>query len=290
MERNRSITQMTRGLPAPYSGAVWNADEIVDLLAQTLREREAELRREQAFAGLDALQETELHPILAGVADLASWGVLREVTYPAQWRSKKPRRKLLPEDSERQRCDLVLTPKPGQRLADELKNERARVRARELVRGTLFESLATDEPAPVDLSKDVVVPAEDAYWLEVKAVGQFAYVDGVPGPNPAYSSQLTRGVSGDLRKLLADASVRRGGALLVHFTADEAVAKHDLGVLMHRLLDKGLVIRPPATARVGILDRVGNAVCTLVLIEPAGQMDEPPADDSAGEDPLTALA
>lgn len=290
MQHNPSIHEATRGLPAPYSACVWNADEIVDLLAQTLREREGELRREQAFAGLDALQETELHPILAGVGPLASWGVLREVLYPAQWKSRKPRRKPLPEDAERQRCDVVLTPKPDQRLADELKSERARVRARELVRGTLFESLATDEPAPVDLSKDLVVLPEDAYWLEVKAVGQFSYVDGVPGPNPAYSSQLTRGVSGDLRKLMADTSVRRGGALLVHFTADEGIAKHDLGVLVHRLLDKGLVIRPPATARVGILDRVGNAVCTLVLIEPAGQMDEPPADEPPADGSVTAWA
>jgi hypothetical protein len=62
--------------------------------------------------------------------------------------------------------------------------------------------------------------------------------------------------------------VRFGGALLVLFTQDEATAKHDLPVAMHRVLDKGFSLRNPIIESFAITDRVGNGCCTLALVQP----------------------
>lgn len=236
----------------------WNAAEIVEAAHGALMEREGELGREQAVYGLDALDEVELHPILARGLEQGGWGVLREVPYPTE-----TSRRVLPR--ERRRCDLVLTPGAGESLLDPLVERRRRLAAQ----GTLFESLATQPGPGID-------PA-DAYWLEVKAVGQVAFVRGVPGPNAAYSSLLTSSLSKDLRKLGDqvrlgrdegdNASLARCGLLLVLFTLDEATARHDLRTAMHRCADDGALARAPEV-RVGpIRDRVGNACCACALVE-----------------------
>jgi hypothetical protein len=87
-------------------------------------------------------------------------------------------------------------------------------------------------------------------------------------PNSAYGSQLTAAFAGDLSKLAADAEVRHGAALLVLFTQDREVAQHDVTVTMHRVLDKGFSLRNPIIESFAIVDRIGNACCTLAMVQP----------------------
>jgi hypothetical protein len=200
--------------------------------------------------------------------------VLREQPYPGQWRRVAGRRRkatALPADSQRQRCDLVLTPRAGQRLTDGLGQARAAEADAAARQGTLFDS--TPAPAPAYNAStaepvgDAVEP-EDAYWLEVKLVGQFTYSCGVPGPNPAYASELVRGVGADLRKIRDDPAIIRGGAMLVLLTAGAEVARADAAALIHKLADRGLLVRSPSVAGHPLPDRVGNRWCAVVLLEP----------------------
>lgn len=259
---------------------MWDGQEIIAAAAGALREREAALREEQAFAGLDALEEVALHPLLARGFETAGWGVVRERGYPGRWRGRHGRRRALPEDPERDRCDLVLLPRAGQRLADPLRAARAEEADLAAREGTLF---ARAELAAPEGDGGAVAPG-DAYWLEVKVVGQHAYVAGVPGPNGAYASQLLRGPVGDLRKLAGDGEIVRGGALLVLFAADEATARHDLGVLGHRCLDRGVAMRSPLVEGFAIADRVGNGWCAVWLAERAVTGGEVEAGERGRED------
>lgn len=236
---------------------MWDVRAILHALSEGLRCREEELAREQAVRGLDALDELGMHPLLAASLTQAGWGVLREVPYPvtAGLGSAGAR----PRHRERDRCDLVLTPAAGMTLADPI----AALRERDKWQGSLFEQQAqTAAPAT-----NACAPS-DALWLEVKVVGQHAFVHGVPVANGAYGSQLTAAFAGDLSKLSADAEVRYGAALLVLFTQDEATAKHDLPIAMHRVLDKGFSLRNPVIESFAIVDRVGNGCCTLALAQP----------------------
>jgi hypothetical protein len=251
---------------------VWRADEIVEILAETVRERESALREEQAVYGLDALDEAELQPIFAAGFAAAGLGVLREQGYPTQWKRKRRGADDVPLPRDRERCDLVLTPAPGQIIADSFVAERAAGRARREAAGTLFESVSE----PVQHAAANAVAPDEAYWLELKVVAQYSVESGVPGPNRAYGSQLTRFAAADIGKLSCDRTIVHGGLALVLFTADERTAVHDSGILLDRLLNRGLRITSPVTMTVPILDRIGNAVCTLVLapLRPA-----PPVDD-----------
>jgi len=260
---------------------MWDGQEIIATAAGALRGREAALREEQAFAGLDALEEVSLHPVLARGFEVAGWGVVREQGYPGRWRGRRGRRRVLPEDPERDRCDLVLLPRAGQRLADPLRTARAVEADRAAREGTLFAGTDLAQPGG---DGGAVAPA-DAYWLEVKVVGQHAYVAGVPGPNGAYASQLLRGPVGDLKKLAGDGEIVRGGVLVVLFAADEATARHDLGVLGHRCLDRGVAMRSPLVEGFAIVDRVGNGWCALWLAERAvtgGGAEVPGPGDEVG--------
>lgn len=126
--------------------------------------------------------------------------------------------------------------------------------------GTLFASAAE-----VRTSTGRVDPKE-AFWLEVKVVGQFTYTQGIPGPNRAYASELTRSLTVDLAKMGRDGALEWAGLLLVLFTADEETAEHDLTVAMHRSLDRGVLLRAPAVERFAVPDRIGNRVCTVAVI------------------------
>lgn len=236
---------------------MWNLHAILHALAHGLRRTEDELAREQAVRGLDALDELAMHPLLADALKPTSWGVLREVPYPVTaglgTAGARPRHR------ERDRCDLVLTPAAGMSLADPV----ATLRERDKWQGSLFEQQASTL-APAN---NVCMPC-DAFWLEVKVVGQYAFVHGVPVANASYGSQLTAAFAGDLSKLAADAEVRSGGALLVLFTQDEATARHDLPIAMHRVLDKGFSLRNPVIESFPITDRIGNACCTLAIAQP----------------------
>lgn len=277
---------------------MWRLPDIADAIHEALESHEHALFREQAVYGLDSLTELDLHPIIARGLQTLQCGVVREQPYPHEWRTRKaaavtpepstpspsrttdgptlvhvgstdefpvrpPPDAPLPHHRDRLRCDLVLTPRPGDVLGDPVKHERAkRDHAREL-RGTLFESLHPPAPEP---AKANPLPPEDAFWLEVKAVAQFDLSSGAPGFNRTYASSLTRSLATDLRKLSDDARIIRGASLLVLFTLDRETSDHDIPIALHRCLDRGLDVAAPEIRRFPILDRLGNALCTTCLV------------------------
>jgi hypothetical protein len=232
---------------------VWNPEAVADAAANALSRRASELRLEQSVRGLDGLDEVSLHPILsAGFAE-AGFGVYPEHPYPGEVQRRARR-------AERERCDLVLTPEAGQVLLDPV----AELRQRDAASGTLFEPMAASIAARATAAR--AVPPEDACWVEVKAVGQFTFTAGVPGPNRAYTSELLGGPVEDLIKLEWERAIRFGAALVVLFTADAPTAQHDLGVLMHRCLDREVPVQTPVVRHFPIPDLIGNADCAVCLI------------------------
>lgn len=224
-----------------------SADALVDVAAAACVQREAELRLEQAVRGLDALDELEFHPLLASAFLAAGLGVVREAVYPAEVAAARPRR------SERQRCDLVLLPAPGT-LLDPV--------AERLERDDLAASLFA--PVASRLPPATGTRPEDAYWLEVKTVGQFTFTDGWSGPNRSYSSDMARTLT-DLDKLGCDPHIHRAGLILILFSRDQATADHDLDALYDQAIANAAPTLHPSRARLPILDRIGNGLCTLCL-------------------------
>ncbi|HYE03296.1 MAG TPA: hypothetical protein VD963_08670 [Phycisphaerales bacterium] len=233
---------------------------IVEAAAAALGQCQQRGLDEQAVYGLDALAETEFHPIIAAGLAGAGFGVLRERPYPAEWRARRG------EDSkprDRLRCDLVLTPAQPAALEDPLVSLSRLKRRRKQAAGTLYQHLLSPEvpePGPA------CTRPEEAFWLEIKLVAQFCYTAGVPGPNRSYASELLRGVPADLRKLDADPLIRAGGVLLVLLTDDPGTAAHDLVQLVHRILDRGLSVASPVTTGLALSDRIGNRHATLSLV------------------------
>lgn len=246
--------------PCKLQSLVWSTQHVLDLCARALKAREDLLRREQAVYGLDALDEINVHEILAASIASDGMGVLREQPFPGKPGSRAKR-------TARERCDLVLTHEPGLVLRDPV----AATLERDALVGSLFESAALPPTPGVD-------PAE-AFWLEIKAVGQFCFRAGVPTANSAYSSEITAAIRDDLLKLSAEIERRaaddehppmsgmtHAGLLLVLFTADEATATHDSVAAMHRAIDLGARLREHASSAFPILDRIGNACCSLTLL------------------------
>lgn len=229
---------------------MWSPTGLVRIAAAALARRVEELRLEQAVRGLDALPELAFHPILRAGFEEAGLGVHAERPYPGE-------PALRPRHAERERCDIVLTESPAVRLVDPV----AALNEQDRANGTLFGSVgwAGTPEAPT-------AGPGDAFWLEVKVVGQHTYTRGVPGPNRAYSSEALGGPAQDAIKLEWDPHIRQAGVLLVLFTEDERTAAHDVGVLMHRLLDRELPVSSPAIERVPIPDLIGNRVCTVVIV------------------------
>lgn len=223
-----------------------DARRIAGIGAAAFAGAECDLLREQAVRGVDALDEREVQGILASAFGGEGWGVLRESPYPTPPSRRAGR-------GERARCDIVLTPRPGERLRDAVEI----ARARDELETTLFAGVARET-----IGIDGVDP-RDAVWIEVKTMGQFACVSGVPGPNRGYGSELVRGAAADAKKLAADAMIERGFVVVVLFASDASVAEHDLGVLAHRLLDVGSPISMPAIETTRIADRMGNGVCAV---------------------------
>ena len=228
----------------------WVDAEILDAAVRSLSAHAADLDREHAVHALDSLDELALHEVLARGFLASGFGVHREVPYPAQSVSKRGRRRAA--RSERSRCDLVLTPGVHDELADPV---------RELVEsdsldGTLFAHAPTQ--------RSHAVRPEDAFWLEVKLVGQNAYSCGVPGPNRSYSSELLASLA-DARKLADDSSIARGASLIVLFTETPETASHDLLMAAHRGLDRGIPLSSPLVEHFSIRDRIGNHSCSVAL-------------------------
>ncbi|HEX2836749.1 MAG TPA: hypothetical protein VHN77_01345 [Phycisphaerales bacterium] len=238
-------------------GHGFDVADIHGVLIDGLRGRAGALDEEQAVQGIDALSEVALHAVLADVLRERGFGVLRERPYPGHRDMGRPGER--PTHAARMRCDLVLTPAPGVTLGDPV----ADLRERDALEGTLF---AGAELKPVKPT----LPPEDALWLEVKTLGQFCFKRGVPVPNTTYAAELTQAVFDDLAKLSHEPLIRHGALVLVLFTCDKTTAEHDVGVAMHRALDKGVVFRSPITGGFEISDRIGNAWCAVVVVGSVG--------------------
>jgi len=230
---------------------MWRCEDLAGAVAGELQRFARALDLEQSVRGLDALAELELHPLVrAGLAG-AGFGILAEQPYPGL-----PERR--PLHRERERCDVVVLPagiEPDFGIADAVEA----VAMADRLAATLFAAVARPE-VPRG------IPPGDAFWIEVKSVGQFAFVNGVPVPNVAYASELVRGPAFDAAKLSRDRRIEHAGVLLVLFTDDERTAAHDLGVMVHRCLDRDLPVCEPVTERFGITDRIGNRVCSVSLV------------------------
>ncbi len=107
---------------------------------------------------------------------------------------------------------------------------------------------------------------QDAFWIEVKSVGQFSYVDGVPGPNPKYTSELLAGPRADVVKLASDPLIHHGASLIVLFAEEESTGPHDSSASASERLDHDLPISLPIFESFEITNHAGNAWCTLGLI------------------------
>ena len=229
---------------------LWDEQHLLSAVCEHLKRLEANLSEEDAFKGLDALDERAMHPLIADALSASGIAVFREFPFPGL----PGKRKKLPE---RERCDFVLTHSIDLPPGDPMKG----VVDDQLRSGTLF---AAQDPAPIGGT-----PIGDCYFLECKVVGQWVYIDGVPGPNRTYSSQLTRAITADLKKLNADERITHGSVLLVLFTADPAVAEHDLPIALHRALDRNALFKSPLTVAFAVAERIGNRCCTLALIAKA---------------------
>jgi len=227
---------------------MWRPDQIADIAAAALQEHSDALRLEQAVRGLDALSEVELHPLLADGFAAAGFGVATEFPYPGQ-----PTRR--PRHAERERCDLVLTPSPEIAILDPV----AELKHRDDAVGGLFDAEVVAAAYPG-------IPPEEAYWIEVKLVGQYCFNAGVPGPNRSYASELLTTAAADITKVSREPMIRHGSLLLVLFTADQPTASHDLTAFMHRCLDRDLPVQSPSQARFEVPDLIGNRLCTVAAV------------------------
>jgi len=210
----------------------WSLPDLADALAHGLGRLCEEDRLAQTVRGLDSRSELQWHALIASILEEAGYGVQREQRYPLA-RGRRRR-------SEGERCDIVLTP-TGRPLQEE-------------------EALATLFAAP-----DAIAPVQ-ALWLEVKVVNQFTE----DGPNRSYAFDLQHPVRGDVAKLAREESIAHAAVLLMLFTADEGTAVHDLEVWRQRCLARGLEISPPYLRHVPIIDRLGNACCTIALLRVKG--------------------
>jgi hypothetical protein len=205
--------------------------DIADAIEEGLATEARRLDREQAVRGLDACEELELHPVLAGGLRAAGYVVWPEQHYPLPKRRRT--------DIEGERCDLVL--------------------ARE------DAPLDTLEREPTLFDPPKLVPLDEAFWLEVKVVAQHT----PEGPNARYASQLLSEVRQDVSKLSRNPGIHHAALALVLFCADDATADHDLAVWLERCLDQGLPVGSPCLRRVPITDRLGNTRC-VVAVYPVG--------------------
>ena len=233
-----------------YRIGVWNTTEIIQMMSHYLQSENHRLQDAHAYVGLDSHAEIELHPLLAQAFAPSSFGIHREVGYPSSPMSR-------PNDAQRQRCDLVLTPIEGQALFDPIHEQRVQDKAV----GTLFESFVADH-----LPDEGDALPEDAYWIEVKSVGQFSYVDGVPGANPKYTADLLGGPRSDVIKLASEPLIRFGGSLVVLFSEDQETGPHDIAASAQAMIEHDLPIAVPVFESFPITNHAGNEWCTLGLI------------------------
>ncbi|MBX3390084.1 MAG: hypothetical protein KF691_11610 [Phycisphaeraceae bacterium] len=224
---------------------MWHGLNIARVVLEGLVREEESLRLERAVAGLDSLDEIQLHGVIVRALQATGFGVLREVPFP----SLSPAQK---RDPQRQRCDMVLSPEPGKQIRDELRSRRER---RE-TEGLLF---AHSAPEGVD--------PRECLWIEVKCVGQFTYTNGVPLPNRSYASELIGAVRRDAVKLASDPLIAHAAGLVLLFSESCEIAEHDLGVAANRALDRGAPVKGFSFEHAPIEDRIGNRYASIAAFE-----------------------
>ncbi len=134
-------------------------------------------------------------------------------------------------------------------------------RIRDELAQTLFAECTLD-----DQPSQGACPPEQAYWIEVKSVAQYSYIDGVPIANSAYASELTRGPKADVIKLASDPLIHAGGALVVLFTEYQEAGTHDISQAIRQMIEHDLPISLPEFQQFEIPNYGGNEWCTLGLI------------------------
>ncbi|MEL7237867.1 MAG: hypothetical protein AAGK78_03325 [Planctomycetota bacterium] len=202
-------------------------DEIADALERALTSAENDLRLEQAVYGLDAMKEVALQQLLADQLQTTGYAdVKREVHYPSDLAKKR---------SGRRRCDFVLTP-PGR---------------------VLHEADAVDLFTP-----DNVCPPEEALWLELKLVHQFAEGGRRHG---GYGQQWREATVKDLRKIESEPRVREAALVLLAFTAGDAVIDKDLELFEDVLARKEVLAGFRQVRRIELLERNGHTRATVAL-------------------------
>lgn len=97
---------------------MWNTDVLIDTAAAALRRESARLREEGAVRGLDACAEVALHALLEKGFRDGGFGVYRERPFPGLGGAR-------PRHSERERCDIVLTPDPAVELLDPVEDRKS---------------------------------------------------------------------------------------------------------------------------------------------------------------------
>ena len=205
----------------------FSVSHLPDALNDALATEAARLDHRQSPHGLDSLDEVCLHPVLCRGLEASGYGVYPEQMYP---QPARPRR-----ETECERCDLVVTT-DGQPLHAPWREP------------TLF-----DPPRPV--------PLDEAFWLEVKVIGQFT----PDGPNSRYSAQLLTGAARDVQKLSRNRGIPHAGVLIVLFARDRKTVDHDLAAWLDHCLRCGLSVRSPSVRGFEITDRLGNRRCSLGL-------------------------
>lgn len=229
---------------------MWSLPEILRPITHQFVSFDTHEREAHATKGLDALPEVQLHPLIAQAFAHEPLGALREARYPT---AKTER----PSQTQRDRCDLVLTPETHMSLFDPVQEQREVAKAE----GTLFAPVAqTRTPTANEADPSL------AYWIEIKAVPQFRYVDGVPIPNSNYATELTRWLRADVIKLASDPLIMHAGVLVVLFNELEEAGEHDLMLAVRGLIDAELPVGVPEIEKLPIADHAGNAWCTLGLV------------------------
>jgi hypothetical protein len=199
---------------------------VADHIGQVLSTAEANLRLEQAVAGLDTQDEKSLQSLLAD--GLKQWyGVTREVHYPSTAGNKL---------THRQRCDLVLCPHGRQ-----LKLDRSPP--------SLFD--------PPDLCEP-----QEALWMEAKIAYQFREGGAHHG---GYGPQWRNAVVADLRKMESEPLITQAALLLIVFNESSAILDKDLDLFENVLVQKEVLAGFRKVRSVPILDRIGHRLCTAAL-------------------------
>ncbi|HLO40111.1 MAG TPA: hypothetical protein VK176_03745 [Phycisphaerales bacterium] len=229
---------------------LWIEREILGWCVEALGAASAAIELEQAPKGIDSKDEKWMQGELADA--LASRVVVvRERVFPHMRRAGA-------RLSQREKCDLVLLPEGCTRLEED--------RQIKATSAGVPDQAGLFTQTPLEAPQERVAGAQDAFWLEVKVLGQFEYRRGVPTPNRQYSTQLVKAVCDDLQKLVDDPLVMHGGVLVVVFCADEHVAAHDMGIALNRGVDRGLTPTGAVHGGFAIPDRIGNRWCSVWLM------------------------